>query len=228
MKNSFRILSLPPTLLALIAGCIHTVSADLDPPLDLPAHVKYFPEDADLRKRGLSAMDQLSRRAPTGVKKMSDDADEMFFLDYWQFEEDEAFEQTLSRRSKPAQYANETSALPPLLLHSDSEAQSPFEGRFSFFARDLLKRYTCPAGTSACLDLNRPYSCCGTDEYCIRVQDTGLGDIGCCPNGQQCPTMVEECDTAAGYKSCPGFSGGGCCIPGFDCSGLGCKYIVGN
>lgn len=226
MKNSLRMLSLPPALLALIALTPHRASADPEFHHDLPANVKYFPEDGDLIKRGLSAMKELGRRAPIGVHKMSDDADEMFFLDYWQFEEEDDVQHAIARRSNPAQSANDTLnhiLLPPLLVHLDTLAQSPLQGHLPLIARNLFKRFTCPAGTLGCNSINRPYSCCGTGEVCVSVRDTGLGDVGCCPQGQTCNGVVTECDTGAGYKSCPGFSGGGCCIPNFDCSGIGCK-----
>ena len=219
-------LSLPPALLALIAISIPSVSASPDPTPKLPAHLKYFPEDEALLKRGLSAMDRLSSRTPKGVQKMSDDPDEMFFLDYWQFEEEEVAQQVLARRSLPAHHTNSSAnpaLLPPFLVHSDTPEQSLLSGRMPVFARDLSKRFTCPEGTFGCDSINRPNSCCGTGEVCISVQDTGLGDVGCCPQGQTCNGVVTECDTAAGYKSCPGFSGGGCCIPNFECSGIGCR-----
>jgi len=170
-------------------------------------------------------MEQMGKRAPTGVIKMPEDEDAMFFLDYWQFGEDESLRHTIARRSAPAQYANDSltpDLLPPFLVHSDIPAQSPLEDRLPLFARDLSKRYTCPQGTFACDDISRPYSCCNIGEVCVQVRNTGLGDVGCCPEGQTCNGMVTDCDTSAGYKSCPGFEGGGCCIPGFDCSGIGC------
>ena len=90
MKDHIRLLSLPSTLLALIASATLTVSDQPELPFKLPAHVKYFPEDEHLIKRGLSAMEQMGKRAPTGVIKMPEDEDAMFFLDYWQFGEDES------------------------------------------------------------------------------------------------------------------------------------------
>ena len=172
-------------------------------------------------------MEQMGKRAPTGVLKMPEDEDAMFFLDYWQFEEVDSIRHEFARRSSPAQWANDsvtTDLLPPLLVHSDTEEQSFLQGRLPVFARDLFKRYTCPQGTFACDDISRPYSCCGIGEVCVQVRNTGLGDVGCCPEGQSCNGMVTDCDTSAGYKSCPGFEGGGCCIPDFDCSGIGCEF----
>jgi hypothetical protein len=229
MKDCLRMLSLPSALLALIAITTSTAFADPQWPYELPAHVKYFPEDEPLVKRGLSAMEELSRRQPVGVHKMTDDENEMFFLDYWQFEEDNKQQHTIARRSTPALFDNTTldgSLLSPLLVHSNSPAQAGQQSRFSFFARSNLfekRNYMCPNGTYSCYSINRPYSCCVTGEVCTNVTNTGLGDVGCCPEGQTCNGEVAECDTSAGFKSCPGYSGGGCCIPDFDCSGVGCE-----
>jgi hypothetical protein len=197
----------------------------------LPAHIKYFPEDGDLIKRGLAAMEQMGKRTPIGVQKMSEEEDEMFFLDYWHFEEEASLEHEIARRSVPAHRANGTLdqiLLPPILLHSDINAQWPLQGRTPMLARDIFKRFTCPVGTNSCDSISRPYACCGIGEVCISVKNTGLGDVGCCPAGQSCNSIVTECDTAAGFKSCPGFEGGGCCIPNFDCLGVGCKSPVSD
>lgn len=230
MKNylHMRMLSLPSALLVLIALSTASVTAESETPISWPAHIKYFPEDGDLIKRGLSAMEQMGRRAPIGVQKMSEQEDAMFFLDYWQFEEEPSLQHEFARRSVPAHHANETMdqiLLPPILLHSDTFGQSPLQGRMPLLGRDLFKRFTCPLGTNSCDGISRPYACCGTDEVCVSVKNTGLGDVGCCPAGQSCNSTVTECDTAAGFKSCPGFDGGGCCIPDFDCFGVGCKSL---
>jgi hypothetical protein len=179
-------------------------------------------------------MEQLNRRQPIGLRKMTDDENEMFFLDYWQFEEDDDAQQSLAKRSDLTQYLNSTfeegGLLPPLLVHSNTPAQSQLEDRIPLFARSNLfeRDYMCPKGTYSCYSINRPYSCCVTGEVCVSITDTGLGDVGCCPQGQTCNGQVAQCDTSAGYKSCPGYGGGGCCIPNFDCSGVGCEWKLGH
>jgi hypothetical protein len=227
-KNYLRMLSLPPALLACIAISASTAYSEPQWPYELPAHLKYYPEDEPLVKRGLSAMEQLRKRQPVGVRKMTDQESEMFFLDYWEFEDDANEQHTITKRSDPAQYGNKTlerGLLPPLLVHSDNPAQSRLKDRIPFFERSNLfaRNYMCPNGTYSCFEINRPYSCCVTGEVCTIVTDTGLGDVGCCPEGEICNGQVANCDSSAGYKSCPGYTGGGCCIPNYDCSGVGCE-----
>jgi hypothetical protein len=232
MRHLLQLLSLPPPLLLLIATTLPgTVIAEADWPHNLPAHAKYFPQDEALVRKGLSAQQRLASRNPVGVRKMSGDESEMFFLDYWQFEETEDDTNDLSRRDEklwtrsiPANTTNNAGEelLPPLLLHSNGLDQSwlGLTPR-ALFARD----FQCPTGTDNCSSINHPYSCCATGETCVSVADTGLGNVGCCPAGVKCTRDVAACDTSAGYKSCPGSSNGGCCIPNFDCDGIGCKRI---
>ncbi|TID15699.1 hypothetical protein E6O75_ATG08027 [Venturia nashicola] len=229
-----RLLSLPPALLLLIATTLPcTASSEPDWPHNLPAHAKYFPQDEPLVRRGLSAQEQLAAsRTPIGVRKMGEDESEMFFLDYWQFEEQEEHMQSPSRRDKklwtrsiPANHSLEGELLPPLLLHSSGLDQSSFGlSPRSLFARD----FQCPSGTNNCSSINHPNSCCAAGETCVSVADNGIGNVGCCPAGATCTREVASCDTNAGYKSCPGSSNGGCCIPNFDCEGVGCISIAGT
>jgi hypothetical protein len=129
---------------------------------------------------------------------------------------------------------------PPLLLHT-TELQQPLEASsaddhwFLLPALLLPKRalsssldkrdFSCPANTNACTGISQPNACCATGETCVNITDTGLGNVGCCPKGQDCAGSVSVCDTALGYSSCPGFPGGGCCIPDFVCAGVGCKLF---
>lgn len=228
-----HLLSLPPSLLLLIAANLPTaIVAEPNWPHNLPAHAKYFPQDELLVRRGLSAQEQFASRAPVGVRKMSGDEGEMFFLDYWQFEEAGDELHSPSRRddeswtrSIPADTTNNTlgELFPPLLLHSNGLDQSTFGlSPRSLFARD----FQCPSGTNNCSSIDHPYSCCATGETCVSVADNGIGNVGCCPAGVKCTREVAACDTSAGYKSCPGSTNGGCCIPNFDCDGIGCECII--
>lgn len=223
-----QLLSLPPALLLLIATTLPGIAlAEAEWPHNLPAHAKYFPQDEPLVRRGLSAQEQLAAsRTPIGVRKMSGDESEMFFLDYWQFAEPEDVVHSSSRRDEklwtrsiPTNNSLEGELLPPLLLHSSGLDQSTFGlSPRSLFARD----FQCPSGTNNCSSINHPYSCCATGETCVSVADNGIGNVGCCPAGAKCTREVAACDTSAGYKSCPGSTNGGCCIPNFDCEGVGC------
>lgn len=89
----------------------------------------------------------------------------------------------------------------------------------------LLQRrqWACPSGTSSCEAIGYPNSCCPTGEACVEVQDTGLGPVGCCPAGTSCAGGVSGCSD--GSTSCGSDIGGGCCISGFVCQGVGCGFL---
>ncbi|KAL2157369.1 hypothetical protein VTH06DRAFT_6187 [Thermothelomyces fergusii] len=82
------------------------------------------------------------------------------------------------------------------------------------------RQWACPGGTRSCASIGFPNSCCGVDETCVEVADTGLGPVGCCPSGATCSGGVSGC--ADGSTACGSDIGGGCCIPGFVCMGIGC------
>jgi hypothetical protein len=83
------------------------------------------------------------------------------------------------------------------------------------------RQWACPSGTSSCSSIGFPNSCCGEGETCMEVTDTGLGPVGCCPAGATCGGGISGC--AGGSTPCGSEIGGGCCIPGFICQGVGCK-----
>lgn len=62
-------------------------------------------------------------------------------------------------------------------------------------------------------------SCCEVGETCWRIEDSGLGDVGCCPDGSQCEGSVSDCGDK---QACSREEGGGCCIAGTKCSPNGC------
>lgn len=104
------------------------------------------------------------------------------------------------------------------------------EGRRNLFHRAaqalaLLERrdWACPTGTSSCEAIGYPNSCCEDGEVCVEITDTGLGNVGCCPQGATCGGSVSQCSD--GNTPCASDIGGGCCIPGFVCEGVGCKFI---
>lgn len=88
--------------------------------------------------------------------------------------------------------------------------------------RFLLKRdYACPTGTSSCSSIEYPDSCCQTGTTCVPIDDTGLGSVGCCPEGESCTGEIACSD---GQQGCSSESGGGCCILGYECASVGCKF----
>ncbi|KAF2707088.1 hypothetical protein K504DRAFT_410951 [Pleomassaria siparia CBS 279.74] len=220
------LLALPPTILLLCATC---VSSEPQWPHNLPSHMKYFPEDEVHVRRSLSISERLQRgEKPVGVKKMSGDPGEMFFLDNWIFADDEVDKRdsdTDGSELETKTLVNGTIlAMSPLRPHIEQNLFDPLlriAPRASLFARG----FACPEGTKACTSLGAPNSCCGTSDTCINVPDTGFGTVGCCAQGQSCAGTI-SCETSKGYTSCPGSSNGGCCLPGYVCSGVGCVFAA--
>ena len=184
----------------------------------------------------------LSQRKATRVRKMSGDESEMFLPHFWDFEPLEGHvgqTQDLDRRdSEPwpdtstftssvhasTDRSNASVLYPlqaPLALHK--EQQTSKDAIFGRLSRAILYRDTgfkCPSSSSDCSSIGRPNSCCSIGLTCQLIQDSGEGDVGCCSEGQTCDGTVQ---CAPGYSGCPGNDGGGCCLPGFECYGIGCK-----
>lgn len=196
-------------------------------------------------KRDSEIQQKLVLNAPVGVRKMSEDEGEKFFLDYWQLEGQDAPDPSsaqepgteigrIAQSRGPVleddlkQYQNGSVSLPlhpPFPLHADAEQRSGPQNWF--FARSLFQRdFQCPSGTSDCSSIGQKNSCCQTGESCVKITDTGLGDVGCCPAGQTCGASISSCDTKNGYTSCPNSPNGGCCIPGYACQDVGCRFSV--
>jgi hypothetical protein len=237
MRLLSNLLSLPTTLLLLISAAPWTTSAEADTqqPNSVAAGTPYRPDDEALVRRALAAKELLASKVPVGMKKMSDDPDEMFFLDYWEFDTG-LFESNLAsdrgqshmKRAVPARYTNESASdylLPPLRPHTFGDLRE-YRNALAFFRRNSLspRDFKCPENTNNCDSIQAPDSCCATGEHCVKVQNTGNGVVGCCPDGATCGDTIGNCDVDAGYKNCPGSSNKGCCIPNFDCLDVGCKY----
>ena len=216
MWSTASILSFPASLLLsfltpLAVPCL----ADPQWPYDLPPHVKYYPEHEPLVRRNLEAQERLETQVPFGVRKMSDDEGEMFFLEYWGFETD--LED--NREEEGIDTWNNSLAImqPPLALHAD-----PMPGLSPRYAKHLFTKraFNCPFGTDSCEGIGRPNSCCPRGLTCNLIMQGQLGDVGCC-NGQDCAGQVVACQS--GYTQCSADQGGGCCIPQYRCEGVGCK-----
>lgn len=221
MAPWLRLAALPSSLLVFIASSALPVSSqDLPWPYNLPSEAKYYPEDEVLIRRDLYIQQSLQTRPVTGIRKLSDDPGEKFYLDYWAFEEEEASDNWERWRCTNATLF--TSFDQPVRVHAAQQSPRllaryvPLPGWHLFEKRD----FQCPSGTSACTSINRPNSCCAAGSTCQLVQDTGLGDVGCCPDGEVCANSLSTCE--AGYSSCPNNPGGGCCIPGYACYDVGC------
>lgn len=85
----------------------------------------------------------------------------------------------------------------------------------------LHRRDSCPSGTASCADIDHPNKCCQDGTYCVSVDDDSVGGVACCPDEAEC-TGVGECPT--GSTSCSEELGGGCCVAGYVCEGVGCEF----
>ncbi|KAE8354846.1 hypothetical protein BDV28DRAFT_67893 [Aspergillus coremiiformis] len=172
-------------------------------------------------QRNAAIQSQLSQTPVQGIKKMSDDEGEKFFLDYWYFDEASQTELQTSEKTQPDLHPRSYPNQPAHPLGLDETSGS--HGWMSHFSPLFRRDFKCPAGTYSCTSINRPNSCCSTGSTCELVQDTGSGDVGCCPDGQQCAGTIGSCQQ--GYTSCPASLGGGCCIPGYECVSGGCANV---
>jgi hypothetical protein len=210
------LLALPATLLALIAASTANAQGHLRPADLLPEHQTHF-------KRERQAQEQLQWQRPIGMRKMSSDEGEKFFLQYWEFGESSAEPEILDGHFDGAEeYANTSSRLlAPLAPHFErAHTFRRFPG-YNLLSRDWG---SCPSGTKSCTEIDRPNSCCGETDACITVEDTGNGDVGCCPQGSSCGASIADCDESAGQTSCPQSENKGCCIEGYSCYDAGCVW----
>lgn len=222
-------MQLPDGLIALIllwvsptAVIATSEQSELQWPHNIPRHLKYFPEEEMRVKRSLEIQERLRKEKPVGMKKMSEDEGEMFFLDNWIFAGDGDIKQGNAKREESVNAS--VPVLSPLRPHYERSVLDSMR-RFAARAALLARDFKCPEGTNSCSSIGAPNSCCGTSDTCIRIQDTGLGSVGCCPQGRTCAGAI-SCDVRNGYSSCPDSPNGGCCLPGYSCRDVGCEYYI--
>lgn len=254
MRLKAQLLGLPAALILLIASHTHAGLGDEQSPA--PWLKARSPQDDSWleknRRRALSPAEQTNLSSSlVGVMKMGEDPGEKFFPEYWVFEEGSTqspmFEVVLSPplRARDEEeelrlLSNASSVLlykPPFALHTTDEdahqdlrARERLAGRGAAAALAALRRrdFTCPTGTSDCSGIGAPNSCCATGETCFNITDTGLGSVGCCPNGSTCGGTISTCGSvntpcAVGGQN---YEYGGCCIPDYVCAGVGCKCSI--
>lgn len=227
------------SVLLLVAGA--PAASLTEWPYNLPPDMKYYPEDEGLVRRNAAIQKRLVAQGALGVHKMPGDDGEMFFPEYWVFEgvADNGSAKQIGKRTSASSnlgdkqdreglknWANSTqlhALQAPLNLHSVEPRMWRGDRMPRAILDQLYKRdFKCPGNTFSCTtSINRPNSCCPIGESCQLIADVGLGDVGCCAQGQTCSQQVSSCQQ--GYKSCPASSGGGCCIPGYECVDVGCK-----
>ncbi|KAK4104249.1 hypothetical protein N658DRAFT_484252 [Parathielavia hyrcaniae] len=191
-------------------------------------------------------------RLPTAIRKMPPDQGAKFHHEYCAFSDhhtaalsppSHALHPAIAARSPyetddaRRTWANTSAELPlrpPFAVLSGPEEEEDDDESTSSPGWDLFRRaasalaflerrqWACPSGTRNCSSIGYPNSCCGESETCMEVPDTGLGPVGCCPSGATCGGGISGC--ADGSTACGSEIGGGCCIPGFVCQGVGLRY----
>lgn len=200
MRLDLRILGLPASMLFLLASHIICTNAaqDNEAPAqwELPIQ-KRWPPDSPQRRRQLEAVEEHLRlgRNPVGILKMSSDAGEKFYMDYWQFEGDLEQSQLLdtgaSLRARDEEeearlLANASAVLsfrPPFALHTeegvdplgleDLRARKAVEGPISAGVLGMLSKrgFQCPTGTADCSGIGASNLCCPTTEFCYSITE---------------------------------------------------------
>ncbi|KAI9657551.1 MAG: hypothetical protein M1831_004167 [Alyxoria varia] len=138
--------------------------------------------------------DEPAPAPPIVVRKMTNDPEEMFFLDYWSF--DPKSNHDLDAESEDSQKDDKTRQedTPPLqdrdIAEPDLPNLSPNTSTLAPQAPLLLHTYTttnvhprdlsstlqkrafaCPRDTNACTSISRPNSCCSTSSTCVLTSD---------------------------------------------------------
>lgn len=188
----------------------------------------YVPGSHDLQEWAVEdGRGKVKSQTPVAVRKMMGQEAEMFFQEFWQFEQDDPQASFSSNAlHEPATWPNSSKLLPffaPIARHHASDASSfPIRWARGLVPQLHSRAFQCPTNTNACTTINRPNSCCPLGDTCQLVTNTGQGEVACCGNGQTCAGNVQDC--ANGYQSCPSNEGGGCCLPGYACVGtIGCE-----
>ena len=213
-------------VLFLTVTCtFHLGQAQQTWPYNLPPDTNHFQEDKAPEQQEADIAARLSNMMPSAVRKMSGDPAEMFFLEYYGFDDvqgdiNPSTEDADTSGSWTSRWSLHAAYEPPTLVHSNLSSHLTPRG----VAWTLYERaFQCPSGTSSCADIGRPNSCCAHGLTCDIVTDTGLGDVGCCTTGSSCAGEVTACPS--GYSTCSDKQGGGCCIPGYACDGTGCMIL---
>ncbi|KAM3511408.1 hypothetical protein MY11210_004958 [Beauveria gryllotalpidicola] len=183
-----------------------------------------------------------AERSPTALRKLAPDANEKLFPEHLAFASSLTFgdaslaacqfldaQDAKRLLSEPRPLDNQQQLRPyrPAFAgHLDDTRNNSHHAlrRGAAKALALLQRRagaaSCPSGMSGCSAIGQPNKCCQDGTVCTRIDDATVGGIACCPVGSSCGGRVGACPSDA--TSCPADLGGGCCIPGYVCQGLGC------
>ncbi|KAJ6150900.1 hypothetical protein N7470_007494 [Penicillium chermesinum] len=218
----------------LLSGSICSAEQHVDPSApDQRNRGNVHNQENEILRRNADIEARLAQTPVQGVKKMSHDEGEKFFLDYWTFVDD-----SVGRQAKRdvegapneelfynnTNMASEDSGEYDMILPRHFPAKTSLPQEQSVDGVLGRRDFKCPTDTYACLSIGRPDRCCSIQDTCQLVQDTGSGDVGCCQKGLTCSGEVGLCP--ANYETCPQDLGGGCCIPGYECVPGGCAYVA--
>lgn len=161
---------------------------------------------------------------PTAIRRQSPDSNEKILAEHLAFPSSLQVGPVLGSPSfldDQALPSNGTARFYPAFAQHIDEREETILRRAAQALDLLQKRAACPAGMISCADSGSPNKCCQEGTYCTAVPDTDVGHVACCPNGLTCGGGVGKCPADA--TSCAAALGGGCCIPGYICQGIGCK-----
>jgi hypothetical protein len=109
---------------------------------------------------------------------------------------------------------------PPYALHEDQDPGLVILP--GIFRRGVHRRSSCPSGMSDCSSVGAANKCCASGTYCAAIDDEDAGNVACCPDGAACEGNVGTCPADA--VECDASLGGGCCLTGWVCFGIGCEF----
>lgn len=167
----------------------------------------------------------------TAIKKQLPDANEKLFPNHLAFESLPAFipfDATAAANlwldnqdEDDGSSSNSTKQYRPAFSNHFHDSEENLLRRAADALAILQNRAACPAGMDSCSSIGAPNKCCPDGTYCTDVSDSDAGQVACCPDGATCGGGVGNCPADA--VSCPADLGGGCCIPGYVCQGIGCE-----
>lgn len=166
----------------------------------------------------------------TAIKKQVPNANEKLFPEHLAFEllpRLTPFETTaavnlwLDDQDDADASSNSTKRYRPAFSNHFHDSEENLMRRAADVLAILQNRAACPGGMDSCSSIGAPNKCCPDGTYCTNVSDSDAGQVACCPDGATCGGGVGSCP--GGAVSCPADLGGGCCIPGYVCQGIGCE-----
>ncbi|EHK26262.1 uncharacterized protein TRIVIDRAFT_218430 [Trichoderma virens Gv29-8] len=162
----------------------------------------------------------------TAIKKQLPNPNEKLFPEHLAFEplpQAPAFEAAnlwLDDYDDEDASSNSTKRYRPAFSNHFHDSEENLLRRAADVLAILQNRAACPSGTESCSNIDAPNKCCPDGTYCTNVSGSDAGQVACCPNGVTCGGGVGNCPGDA--VSCAADLGGGCCIPGYVCQGIGC------